>query len=339
MRPFIVSTLLLSLAAGAALAGDTVILPTGREAKVEGVIVARTDGDLRVRSHDDREWLVVLAPDTSVGEKKRNPFRSAARFEEDDLVLGLNVRVEGRGDRNGALLADRIRFTQDELKVAQTISSRVTPVERRLTDTEVRLQSTETRLSSSEERLAATTESLQAHVEELGDAFQLARSEARDARDTADDALDKAARVEKRLSDIDNYVEADRLVVNFGFNSRELSADARRALDRFAERLGTERGYLVEVTGFASSDGDPTYNRRLSEIRADAVVSYLAERQDIPLWRFVRPHGFGENHPVADNATREGRNMNRRVEVRLLRSEGLVDRADGMVSSQAISNP
>jgi OmpA-OmpF porin, OOP family len=338
--PIMMFLLSLSLSASPAAAEETAELPLGREAKIEGVIVARTESDFRVRSHDDREWRVVVAPDTRVGERKRNPFRSADRFEEDDLILGLNVRVEGRGDTSGALLADRIRFTRDELKVAQTISSRVAPVEHQLAETEGRLLSTEERLALNEERLVTTAESFQAHVEELGDAFQLARRDARDAQETAGEAMEKATLVERRLSALDSYVEATRLVVNFGFDSRELSDENRQELDRLAEQVARQRGYLVEVTGFASSDGDPAYNRRLSEMRADAVVAYLAEHRDIPLWRIVRPHGFGESNPVADNSTREGRHMNRRVEVRVLKSEGLVDdRAEAVASTQTASRP
>ena len=80
---------------------------------------------------------------------------------------------------------------------------------------------------------------------------------------------------------------------------------------------------MIEVAGFASSDGDPALNERLSQRRADAVVRYLTENHAIPLRRLVTPFGFGEKNPVADNATREGRQQNRRVEVKILVNQGL----------------
>ena len=55
------------------------------------------------------------------------------------LVPGLNVRVEGFGDTEGSLLAEKVRFTKDELKIARTIYSQVVPVEERLSATEQEL--------------------------------------------------------------------------------------------------------------------------------------------------------------------------------------------------------
>ncbi len=52
------------------------------------------------------------------------------------------------------------------------------------------------------------------------------------------------------------------------------------------------------------------------------MVEYLAV-QDIPLRRIIQPHGFGTLKPVAENDTREGREQNRRVEVRLLVNKGM----------------
>jgi outer membrane protein OmpA-like peptidoglycan-associated protein len=80
---------------------------------------------------------------------------------------------------------------------------------------------------------------------------------------------------------------------------------------------------VFEVSGFASSDGSASFNEKLSDRRADAVLHYLVERHQIPLRRIVLPFGYGESMPVADNATREGREQNRRVEVKLLVNRGL----------------
>ena len=92
--------------------------------------------------------------------------------------------------------------------------------------------------------------------------------------------------------------------------------------------MPSRKGYFLEVKGFASADGDPVYNSRLSKQRAEAVVQYLIEYHDISLRRFIAPHGYGEQHPVADNAIPEGRRLNRRVEVRVLVSRGLSETAE-----------
>src|SRR5262249_46501354 len=95
------------------------------------------------------------------------------------------------------------------------------------------------------------------------------------------------------------------------------------SLDDIAKKALAAKGYVIEVTGFADSTGNTAHNRVLSQRRADAVIHYLVETQQIPLRRIVTPFGFGESNPVADNATREGRAENRRVEVKVLVNKGL----------------
>jgi outer membrane protein OmpA-like peptidoglycan-associated protein len=83
------------------------------------------------------------------------------------------------------------------------------------------------------------------------------------------------------------------------------------------------KGFTIEITGFASSDGSTAKNKVLSQKRSQAVIDYLVETHNIPLRRIGTSYGFGELQAVADNATKEGREQNRRVEVKLLVSRGL----------------
>ena len=94
-------------------------------------------------------------------------------------------------------------------------------------------------------------------------------------------------------------------------------------LDQVAQAAMQLKGYTIEITGFASSDGSAQRNKVLSENRARAVINYLVETHNIPLRRIGTSFGFGELQAVADNSTREGREQNRRVEVKLLVSRGL----------------
>jgi outer membrane protein OmpA-like peptidoglycan-associated protein len=80
---------------------------------------------------------------------------------------------------------------------------------------------------------------------------------------------------------------------------------------------------VLEVSGYADSRGSINLNRALSQRRADAVIRYLVESHNIPLRRIVTPFGYGEMNPVAENTTREGREQNRRVEIKLLVNKGL----------------
>jgi len=312
-------------------------IPAGIRTEAEGVVVKKTDSQIRVRRHSGSEFVVVLTPNTEIVEKKVNPFRGATTFSPDDLVPGLNVRIEGVGDTQGSLLAEKVRFTKDELKVAQTIASRVAPVEDRLSATEQELNQTQDEMRQDRETLTARADSLQGRVEELDDAFQLARSEARDAQTTASQAIEKADANEARFGALDQYREEELVTVHFPFNSSELTQEGKQRLDQLVTRLASEDGFILEVVGFTSSDGNLEYNRKLSERRSETVISYLAEVHSIPLRRIIRPYGFGESRPVADNSTRGGRQQNRRVEVRVLQNVGITTKSAALQAQDEVA--
>jgi outer membrane protein OmpA-like peptidoglycan-associated protein len=79
----------------------------------------------------------------------------------------------------------------------------------------------------------------------------------------------------------------------------------------------------VQVVGFADTTGKTARNRALSDKRANAVIQYLVLVHGLDLRRLVQPFGYGENNPIADNKTPEGRAKNRRVEIRILRNKGM----------------
>jgi OOP family OmpA-OmpF porin len=100
----------------------------------------------------------------------------------------------------------------------------------------------------------------------------------------------------------------DGVTVEFPFASAALSTQARATLDQMIGCLNEGR---YQVAGHTSSVGDAALNQRLSEARAQSVVAYLVGK-GLPASRFVAV-GFGQNRPIADNATEEGRARNRRA--------------------------
>jgi outer membrane protein OmpA-like peptidoglycan-associated protein len=126
-----------------------------------------------------------------------------------------------------------------------------------------------------------------------------------------------------RIAALHDYETVGNITVHFKVGSAVLSDDARRSLDGLAHQARNLKGYVIEVAGFASSEGDPVFNQRLSRRWAEAVSEYLAEQQDVPLLRIITPTGYGVTHPVSDNSTRAGGQENRRVEIRLLVSCGI----------------
>jgi outer membrane protein OmpA-like peptidoglycan-associated protein len=82
------------------------------------------------------------------------------------------------------------------------------------------------------------------------------------------------------------------------------------------------KGYLIQVRGYASSSGDAARNQELSDDRAEAVVTFL-QQQGVPLRHIVTPAAMGTTNPLASNDTAAGRDLNQRVEVKLLVNRGL----------------
>jgi OmpA-OmpF porin, OOP family len=312
-----------------AVAALAVSVPTmaqvGRKQKIDGVVVSRDADKLVVRDLNGSDVTVSVTGSTKIVEKKANPFRSAKTYPVTALLRGLEVQVEGRGD-GSTVVAEKIRFTNDDFGVARSLDTRVTPVETRVTTSEGRLDTAEGRLTAAEQN----AQRLSGQLEELAAVANTARGGAKAAQETADQALaaSKANSADiqatnDRISQIDNYEAKQNIAVNFRVNSSVLSDEAKAALDEIATQAKNEKGYLIQVTGFASADGPEAKNRVLSERRAEAVKRYMAENHDIPLHRIITPFGFGEAKPVADNTTRDGRKQNRRVEVAILINKGL----------------
>ncbi|MBT8092086.1 MAG: OmpA family protein [Gammaproteobacteria bacterium] len=101
--------------------------------------------------------------------------------------------------------------------------------------------------------------------------------------------------------------------VKFEESGTSIRPSGEPVLDRVVELASTCRQSVIEITGHTDSSGDETWNQILSLERAKAVADYLAAR-GIARERLV-VKGAGSSEPVADNARRYGRSLNRRIEI------------------------
>ncbi len=99
---------------------------------------------------------------------------------------------------------------------------------------------------------------------------------------------------------------------NFETGSAQLSADAEERLNSVIEILLANPSTIVTVEGHTDNQGDPDENQTLSEERAQAVVDYLVDG-GVAAGRLTAV-GFGEDRPIADNGTSDGRAQNRRID-------------------------
>ncbi|MFN6962670.1 MAG: OmpA family protein [Pyrinomonadaceae bacterium] len=280
-------------------------LASGQKYKIQGAVVSKEDeATFVIRDTTGNDTRIVVTPNASI-KTNGGFFGGGDRIPSNQIVRGLYMTVEGRGDASGNLAATKIRFDKDDFRVAQSIDTRVTPTEERLTVAEQNAQ----RLSG--------------QIDELLAISNAARGGAKAAQETADAAVAGVNATNQRISALDDYVVQSTATVNFKVGSSVLSPEAKAQLDEVAMASQNLKGYTIEITGFASSEGGTKMNKALSQRRAQAVIDYLVENHNIPLRRIGTSYGFGELQAVADNTTREGRAQNRRVEVKLLVSRGI----------------
>jgi OOP family OmpA-OmpF porin len=104
--------------------------------------------------------------------------------------------------------------------------------------------------------------------------------------------------------------------VNFEFDSARLTPNAKTVLRGVAERLLAHSDNEVEIAGHTDSKGSDEYNQALSERRAESVRDFLIDLGVDP--GRLQARGYGDTRPVDSNATDEGRERNRRIEMRRL---------------------
>jgi outer membrane protein OmpA-like peptidoglycan-associated protein len=258
-------------------------VPNGSRMKFEGVVMSRDADTFTIRDRSRADYQVLINDNTSI--KTNGGFlHSGKKYPVTDILRGLIVEVEGRGNSQGQLVADKIRFNESDMRAAITSDTRVSPVE----------------------------ENQKAMSGQMDELYSIAA-----------EARQQVTAVNERVSALDDYDVQANVAVTFRVNSAVLSPEAKQQLDDFAAKAEGAKAYTIEVAGHTDSTGSETKNFRLSRERADAVVQYLAVYHKIPLRRFVTPMGYGKTASVADNSTPTGRAQNRRVEVKMLLNRGL----------------
>lgn len=258
-------------------------VPSGSKMKFQGVVISRDADTFTIRDRSRADYQVLISDNTSI--KTNGGFlRSGKKYPVTDILRGLIVEVEGRGNSQGQLVADKIRFNESDMRAAITSDTRVGPVE------------------ENQQRITGQMDELYA---------------------IAAEARQQVTAVNNRVDALDDYDVKENVAVTFRVNSAVLSPEAKRQLDEFAAKVANAKAYTIEVSGHTDSTGSEAKNFRLSRARAEAVVQYLAVNHKIPLRRFVTPMGYGKTEAVADNSTASGRAQNRRVEVKMLLNRGL----------------
>jgi OOP family OmpA-OmpF porin len=267
-------------------------------AHVRGVVTGRTaDGSLMVRT-DYGDITVVLNENTKVRET--SGMRSI-NVDVASLIPGLRVDAEGTYQGNTSLVAEKITFTREDLKIARNIQAGLTP-------TNEAVVSNRALIDSNQQQNNLRFNQQQEALDQYG------------RRIAAND--EKIVATTGRIASLDEYTVVDTVTVYFRNGQYAISSDFKSQLRDLAQKAKSVDGYSIQIEGHASAVGSESRNQSLSGQRAAAVAAVLYQN-GIPSTKMYSPAAMGTAEQIASNRTKDGQAQNRRAVVRLLQNRGI----------------
>lgn len=278
--------------------------------------------------------MLNRAEDYLKRKQGRTPIGTAARgatqMAEDARVITLQKKHQEKVEAERRRIEDaRAKAEADAKAAAEAEAAAKAQSEE---DSRRRAQAEADRLAAERaqaeaQRLQAQADAARAQADAARAAAQLeqqkAQAEADRQRQAADEAIrqkeEMRARLLKQLNQVLETRDTPRgLVVNmpdvlFDSGQYTLKPAARERLARISGIVLAYPELRLEVEGHTDSIGGDEFNQRLSEKRSNSVRDYLVD-SGVSMNNIIA-RGFGKTQPVADNATSEGRKLNRRVEM------------------------
>jgi OmpA-OmpF porin, OOP family len=159
--------------------------------------------------------------------------------------------------------------------------------------------------------------------------LEVVKREAEARASEADAKAREAEKLMRELSDLKAKQTERGIVLTIGdvlfaTGKADITSAAKRSMDKLAEFLTAQPSRNVVIEGYTDNVGGDKFNLDLSEKRAESAKTELTVRGIRP--ERITTRGLGKNSPVASNATAEGRQLNRRVEVIILNEGVKVDK-------------
>jgi outer membrane protein OmpA-like peptidoglycan-associated protein len=284
-----------SLAAVPLMALASLAPAQDKPTKIEGVIVARSGNEIIVEYMPSTELAFLLDDSTKVAQsggifKARRTDKSMAA-----LIPGLKVKVEGLHNGTHQLTATKVTFSGDDLEQAQIAEASHRQSRKQLEEQNAELQRQAEALRQQNEEQQAQ---LAQHKQEIDAAVA-------------------------RFGQMDDYYILDEITVYFANGKTKVDAKYNQPLLDLVAKAQNVNGFMIEVTGHASSSGSAQVNQKLSEDRANNVTNILTQQGHVPLTRILAPGAMGEAHPANTDKSAEAESENRRVVVRLLQNKAV----------------
>jgi OOP family OmpA-OmpF porin len=305
----------LTASVGALAQNPAQMVPNGQKLKIQGIVIDRNADLFRVRDTSNVETIVMLTPSTTVRTHRHGVFGGGKQYAATYILRGLRLQAEGVGNSAGQLVADLVKFDEQDLRTAQALQQ----TDEMTRENQAKIAAEEKARKEEAQKLAgqiAENQALTAQAQASADAANARAAEAQKAADRANN----------RINGLGNYDQIRNWTIYFRPGSAVLSLAEKQKIDAgvvWVRAQPNTDAWFVSITGFADTRGNTAYNRSLSERRANAVIGYLVAKHNMPLTRLIQPFGYGESNPASDNTTAEGRAKNRRVEIKILANKGI----------------
>jgi outer membrane protein OmpA-like peptidoglycan-associated protein len=262
----------------------------GDKAKVKGEIISRSGDKLKIQdSKTGSPAVVMITDDTKIlRDKTKFAFRRHENMDVTAMVPGLTISAEGVGNASGGLDANKITFSPDMFAIEVAQEQQIIANKAAAAGA----QSTANQGVAAADAAQSSANQAQTSADQAGATAQAAGTIA---------VMNSAAvqKVNRRVSDLDDYYTVAAAIIYYPTGQSTLDAPAKADLDKLA------------------------FNQQLSEDRAATVANYLRSQGNIPMRRIVAPAGYGSTHPDATNDDPQGRELNRRVDVKLIVNKGV----------------
>ena len=280
-----------------------------KKAKAKGMIQSRSGDLVTIRDKKSGDIAVIVLSDSTKIERTSDFRLRHSDMDMAAMVPGLSIEAEGVGNGKGQLDAKKITFDPNVFNV-----------------------------EVAEEKQIEANQSSAAHAQKTANQGVAAAGQAQTTADTAGSAAvaagtvavadaDAVQLVNQRVSDLGDYKTVAEAGVFFDTGQTTLSDADKAALTNLAQGAASIPNYMIEVAGYASSTGSKAENLKLSDERASAVANYLRDSANVPMRRILAPAGYGATHPAVSNQTSEGRDINQRVDVKVIVNKGLTEGA------------
>jgi outer membrane protein OmpA-like peptidoglycan-associated protein len=283
----------------------------GQKQTIKGLITGRNGENVIIKTQDGNTVTVTLDDSTKIEAAKGKFGVRRSDMGMTALIPGLPVEVQAE-QSGSTLLAKTVKFKSSSLNTANQIQAGLTPTDEELKAAQQEQQEQAQQIAAQQKQLQAQEQQTQANQQKiLANQEQIQKTQA------------EQAAAAKRFGELGDYDTKGTATVYFAVNSHTINAKGQQDLQALCAQAKQINSYIIQVAGYTDSSGNAAYNQKLSDERAAAVVAYLQQKGNIPLFRVLAPAAMGTSHAAASNETTQGMQENRRVVVKILVNKGL----------------